>query len=57
MDGAVTAGVLLHRAAEHQVRASARSDSCSCYNCLANNNYLQMSADEGLANGEAGGLC
>lgn len=46
-----------HRAAERQVRASARSDSCSCYNCLANNNYLQMSADEGLANGEAGGLC
>ena len=57
MDGVVTAGVLLHRAAERQVRASARSDSCSCYNCLANNNYLQMSADEGLANGEAGGLC
>lgn len=57
MDGAVTAGVLLHRAAERQVRASAQSDSCSCYNCLANNNYLQMSADEGLANGEAGGLC
>lgn len=56
-DWAVTARVLLRRAAEHQVRASARSDSCSCYNCLANNNYLQMSADEGLANGEAGGLC
>lgn len=53
----MTAGVLFHRAAEHQVQASARSDSRSCYNCLANNNYLQMSADEGLANGEAGGLC
>lgn len=57
LDGVVTAGVLLHRAAEHQVQASARSDSRSCYNCLANNNYLQMSADEGLTNGEAGGLC
>lgn len=54
------AGVLAagcRRAAERQVGASAPSDSCSCYNCLANNNYLQMSADEGLANGEAGGLC
>lgn len=57
LDGVVTAGVLLHHAAEHQVQASARSDSRSCYNCLANNNYLQMSADEGLTNGEAGGLC
>lgn len=57
LDGVVTARVLLHRAAEHQVQASAWSDSRSCYNCLANNNYLQMSADEGLANGEAGGLC
>lgn len=53
--GALPAGC--RRAAERQVGASAPSDSCSCYNCLANNNYLQMSADEGLANGEAGGLC
>lgn len=43
--------------ASRQVGARAAGASCSCYNCLANNHYLQMSADEGLANGEAGGLC